>query len=166
MTPGGFLGASGRRYVNDRAVSRFTRCLSWCEDCLVHTRIRPEQPVSERSSATRSNFSSCFHCLSLVSQRSQPSSASSIAVHRLPLNHRRKIPADESHSFPPPHLHAFPFPFIYLPFFLHTLGNDDQHLAAAVRPQFSFSVFSFILFTFFIQFSNHPAQRPVYIPTP
>jgi len=143
MTPGGFLGASGRRYVNDRAVSRFTRCLSWCKDCLVHARIRPEQPVSERSSATRSNFSSCFHCLSL-------SSLNDLNPHR----------------FPPPYLHAFPFPFIYLPFFLHTLGNDDQHLAAAVRPQFSFSVFSFILLTFFIQFSNHPAQRPVYIPTP
>src|SRR5713226_8159168 len=38
MTPGGFLGASGRRYVNDRAVSRFTRCLSWCKDCLVPCR--------------------------------------------------------------------------------------------------------------------------------
>src|SRR5713226_8206298 len=32
-------------------------------------------------------------------------------AHRLLLNHRCKIPADESHSFPPPQPSAFPFPF-------------------------------------------------------
>jgi hypothetical protein len=93
--------------------------------------------VSERPSAMSRlvHFSSsCFHCLFL----------DSTLVHRLPLKHRHKIPADESHSFPPsqPPPFPFPFPFIFIfSLFFHTLGNDDLHLAAAraapVRPLFS-----------------------------
>src|SRR5260370_30797826 len=41
----------------------------------------------------------------------------STLVHRLPLNHRRKIPANKSHSFPPPQPPAFPFPLTYSLFF-------------------------------------------------
>jgi len=55
----------------------------------------------------------------------------------LPLNHRRKIPANELHSFSLPQPPAFPFSFPYLLFSLCTLGNDDLHLATAVRHQYA-----------------------------
>jgi len=116
--------------------------------------------VSERLSATRST------CVSLPSS---PDSRRSPLDHRLPLNHRRKIPANESPSFPPSQPPAFPFFSYILSPFLHTSGNDDKHLAAAARHQYApntiLSVFLSILLTFHFTFSCSSGATTTRIPT-
>ncbi len=87
----------------------------------VHAQIRAEQP---HRSAHQPRVRLAHFTANL-------STRLSTLVHRLPLKHRRKIPADKSHS----RLYS-PLPFLLLYFslfLLHTLGDDDQHLAAVAR---------------------------------
>jgi hypothetical protein len=112
----------------------------YCKDRLVSTRVGV--PVSHASD------------LFILLVFSQPLSRLSTLVHRLPLKYRRYLRSSHTHSrphSPPPFL--FPFIFIFSLFF-HTLGNDDLHLAAPVRHQYTFcsvlSSFSFIFTDIFL----------------
>ena len=93
----------------------------------------------------------------------------SMLTHRL-LKHWRKIPANESHPLPPPQPPAFPFSLPLFPLFLHISGNNDLHLATAVRHQYALysitSLFLCIFLTFFRTFSYTSGTTTPRIPTP
>jgi hypothetical protein len=123
-----------------------TRSLSYssCIPPLINTLLSSEPrsdrsgtPTSERSSAT----SSCF-TPSLDSRLSTIASLSTTGARYRRTNHT----ASRLHS-PPPFL-SFPS------LLLRTLGNDDQHLAAAARHRYApnsiFSVFFFIFTDIFL----------------